>query len=86
MQSQLGDHIVTNTNVKNAHRCPAADVDRKSKQANHPTALTRTRKVRIEPHSEAVSRSLGTPDAISFILPSVVMVFLPQRKRLWLLL
>src|ERR1700679_3193109 len=31
-------------------------------------------------HSEAVSRSLGTPDAISFILPSVVMVFLPRGR------
>jgi hypothetical protein len=30
--------------------------------------------------------SFGTPDAICFILSSVVMVFLPQSKKLWLLL
>jgi hypothetical protein len=82
----VGDHTVTYTNVKNAHRCPAANVERKTKQANHPTALTRTMKVRIGPHPEAVSMSLGTPKAICFILFSVVMVFLPQSKKLWLLL
>ena len=29
--------------------------------------------------------SFGIPDAVCFILPSVVMVFLPQSKKLWLL-
>ena len=53
----VGDHTVTNTNVKNAHRCPAANVERKSKQANHPTALARTMKARIGPHSEGEPRS-----------------------------
>ena len=53
----VGDHTVTNRNVKNAHRCPAANVERKSKQANHVTALARTMKARIGPHSEDEPRS-----------------------------
>ena len=48
----VGDHTVTNTNVKSAYRCPAANVARKSKQANHVTALARTMKARIGRHSE----------------------------------
>ena len=56
----VGDHTVTNTNVKNAQRCPAANAGRKSKQANHPTALARTMKVRIGPHSEDAPRSSFT--------------------------
>jgi hypothetical protein len=53
----VGDHTVTNTNVKSAHRCPAANVERKRKQANHVTALARTMKARIGPHSEDEPRS-----------------------------
>lgn len=49
---KVGDHTVTNTNVKSTHRCPAANVERKSKQANHVTALARTMKARTGPHSE----------------------------------
>lgn len=48
----VGDHTVTNKNVKSAHKCPAANVERKSKQANHVTALARTMKARTGPHSE----------------------------------
>jgi len=53
----VGDHPVTNRNVKSAHRCPAANVERKSKQANHVTALARTMKARIGPQSEDEPRS-----------------------------
>ena len=54
----VGDHTVTNTNVKNAHRCPAANVERKTTQANHPTALARTMKARTGPHSEDEPHSI----------------------------
>src|ERR1035437_3970844 len=53
----VGDHTVTNTNVKSAHRCPAANVERKSKQANQVTALARTMKARIELHWEDETRA-----------------------------
>jgi hypothetical protein len=53
----VGDHTVTKRNVKSAQRCPAANVEPKSKQANHVTALARTMKARIGPHSEDEPRS-----------------------------
>ena len=53
----VGDHTVTNKNVKSAHRCPAVNVERKSKQANHVTALARTMRARIGRHLQNEPRS-----------------------------
>jgi hypothetical protein len=57
----VGDHTVTNRNVKSAQTCPAANVEPKSKQADHVTALARMMKAPIGPHLEdGDSRTLAS--------------------------